>query len=278
MFLVPWGNHVLIGTTDINYEDDPDGACATAEEVAYVLEALQQAFPSAGLNEDDIISTYAGVRPLLWEQQDARPQARSRHYRVTEVMPGLITIAGGKLTLYRPMAWEVVNQVARSLAQDHTRYPIRPPGDAQPPWLNGVIEDWNGYQAYWQAALAVGTNLPDGVPGSLVATYGPELGKVVQLLHDDPSLSEPLTSDLPIIKAQVIHAIRHEMALTLADVLARRTRILTQAVDQGLAAAETVADLMAAELGWSREERLAQVAAYRQQVVLSRRWREKSLV
>jgi glycerol-3-phosphate dehydrogenase len=278
MFLAPWGNHVLIGTTDTDYEGDLDGVFATGAEVAYILEAVQQAFPSAHLSEEDVVSTYAGLRPLIWDQPNSQPHLRSRQYRVDEVMPGLVTIAGGKLTLYRPMAWEVVNHVARALAQEHGRYPRRPPVQTQPPLLEKVIMNWADYQADWQATITVENHLADEIAGYLVTTYGPELPSVLKLLREAPALAERLTPALPVIKAQVLHAIRHEMALTLEDILDRRTHIMIQAADQGLAVVETVASLMAAELGWTAKECAAQVAAYQRQVTLSRYWRERTLV
>jgi glycerol-3-phosphate dehydrogenase len=276
--LVPWGSHALIGAAETETEDDPEAVFATSTEVAYLLEATQQAFPSASLSEKDVVSTNAGLRPLNGHQRDTQPQRRSRQYHSEEVKPGLLAVTGGELALYRSLAWEVVNQVTRMLAQDHARYPIWPPGVAQPPLSGKNLEDWDNYRSHWQAALAVGSPLADDIARHLVATYGSELPAVLRLLTEEPGLAQRLTSGLPVIKAQIIHAIRHEMALTLSDVMDRRTHLQTQAADQGLSAVEAVAHLMAAELGWTPQEKARQIATYRQQLRATCSWRERIAV
>jgi len=274
MFLIPWETHTIIGTTDTDHEGDPDKVFATSEDVAYILEAAQRALPSARLSEDDVVSTYASLRPLIREDGISSYQ-NSRQHRIREVMPGLIAIAGGKLTTYCTMARKAVNEVAHILAQEHR---IRPSGfknETQAPLPGGDAGDWANYQAQQRVAIVNGTGLQDEVAGRLVATYGTEVTRVLKLLEEEPTLAERITPDLPVIKAQAVHAVRHEMALTLGDVLERRTHVLTLAADQGQDAAESVADLMAAELGWTPEERAAQIARYRHDAALSHRWQDK---
>jgi glycerol-3-phosphate dehydrogenase len=272
LFLIPWGAHTLIGTTDTDHGGSPDQVFATSEDVAYILEAAQQAFPSARLSEGDVVSTYASLRPLVRENGTASYQ-NSRQHHIREVRPGLIAIAGGKLTTYCTMARKVVNKVARTLAQEHRIHPRGFKNGTQVPLPGGDVGDWASYQAQQSMAIVNGTGLQNEVARHLVATYGTEVPRMLRLLEEDPTLAERITPDLPVIKAQAVHAVRHEMALTLEDVLDRRTHVLTLAADQGLSAAEPVADLMAAELGWTPEERTAQIARYRHEVALSRRWR-----
>jgi glycerol-3-phosphate dehydrogenase len=283
MFLVPWGSHTIIGTTDTNYSGDPDNVLATSEDVAYILEAVQQAFPSAHLNEDDVVSTYAGLRPLIRENGDSwgntpprSNYSRSREHRICQVRPGLIAVAGGKFTTHRTMANEVVNETARILAREHDKSPREFRHTPYPALPGGNVNNWAVYQTQQRATIAAETGLPEEVAGYLVATYGTEVTHLLILLMKRPTLAERIIPDLPVIKAQVMHAIRHEMALTLEDVLNRRTPIATCAADQGLGMAEAVASWMAAELGWTIEERAVQVAAYRHQVAMSRRWRDGS--
>jgi len=240
--------------------------------VAYILEAAQQAFPAARLSESDVVSTYASLRPLVRENGTASYQ-NSRQHHIREVMPGLTAIAGGKLTTYCTMARKVVNEVARTLAQEHRIHPRGFKNGTRSPLPGGDVGDWASYQAQQSMAIVNRTGLQDEVARHLVATYGTEVPHVLRLLEEEPALAERITPDLPVIKAQAVHAVRHEMALTLEDVLERRTHVLTLAADQGLSAAEPVADLMAAELGWTPEERTAQIARYRHEVALSRRWR-----
>ena len=272
MFLIPWETHTIIGTTDTDYEGDPGKVFATSEDVAYILEAAQRAFPSARLSEGDVVSTYASLRPLIKEDGISSYQ-NSRQHRIREVMPGLIAIASGKLTTYCAMAQQVVNEVAHILAQEHR---IRPSGfknGTQAPLPGGDVGDWANYPAQQRDAIVNRTGLQDEVARHLVAAYGTEVTHVLRLLEEEPTLAERITPDLPVIKAQAVHAVRHEMALTLGDVLERRTHVQPLAADQGLGAAESVADLMAAELGWTPEERAAQIARYRHEVALSHRWR-----
>lgn len=267
MFLIPWKNRTLIGTTDTEYEGDPDRVHATSEDVAYILEAAQRAFPAAHLSEGDVLSTYASLRPLV--------RQNSRQYRLREVMPGLVVIAGGKLTTHRAMAQKAMDQVAHILAQEHRIHPSNSKDGIQTPLPGGDVSDWTGYQAQQRTAIVGATGLSDEVASHLVATYGTETPRVLKLLEEEPSLAERITPDLPAIKARVVYAVRHEMALTLGDVLERRTHVQTLAADQGWGAAEAIADLMAAELGWTPVERAAQIARYRQEAALSRHWQDE---
>ncbi len=273
MFAIPWGNRTILGTTDTGFQGDPGKTWATPEDVAYILEAAQRAFPTANLNEDEVISTYTGVRPLIKQNNSTQPYARSRQHRIDEVMPGLITIAGGKLTLHRAMAQETINKAARILANEYRVIPATPKSKNQKPLPGGNIDDWNGFLARRQTAITATSSLSDEVTGYLVATYGTEVSQLLTLIAKMPALAERITPELPVIKAQVIHAVRHEMALTLIDVMDRRTHIMTHATDQGLHTVESVARLMAAELGWTPREQVAQRTSYHRAVAMSRSWR-----
>jgi glycerol-3-phosphate dehydrogenase len=281
MFLIPWGEQAIIGTTDTNYSSDLDTVCATSADVAYILEAVQHTFHLSNLTENDVVSTYAGLRPLI--RKNGRPllrsrsnHRRSRRHRICEVTPGLIIVAGGKFTTHRTMAREAVNKVAHILAHKYHRYSAGLKNQPQSPLPGGNVDDWHTYQVQQQSAIIAETGLSAVVVKHLIATYGTEAIHLLPLLAQKPTLAERITPDLPVIKAQIIHAIRYEMALTLRDVLDRRLHIMTRATDQGLDAVESVADLMAAELGWTPKERLIEVATYRHEVTLSRRWRDGS--
>jgi glycerol-3-phosphate dehydrogenase len=187
----------------------------------------------------------------------------------------LITVAGGKFTTHRTMGREVVKEAVRFLGREHRRSPSGLKNGNHPPLPGGNIADWTTYQAQQKTTIAAGAGLPADVAEHLVTTYGAEVTPLLMLLLRRPILAERLTPDLPVIKAQVMHAIRHEMALTLEDVLARRTPMMACAADQGLDVAEPVARWLAAEMGWTVEERIAQVASYRHQVAMSRRWRDE---
>ena len=267
LYLIPWQGHVLIGSTETDFAGDPDEVCATADDVAYLLEAAGQAFPEAHLTASDVISTFAGLRPLIDAAAVANYQV-SREHHVAEVAPGLIAIAGGKLTTYREMADDVVHALAHHLPAKHrlrrafvTR---RLPG--------ARVSGWAWLRAHL-AAVGQAVALPEDVTAHVVATYGSEAPRVLDLVACQPALAARLTPELPVIMAQVVYALRQEMAVNLVDVLDRRTHLLALARDQGLAAAVPVADVMAAELGWTPATRAAQLEHYRREVALSRRWR-----
>ena len=268
LFAVPWGNRVILGTTDTTFMGDPNNVYATSEEVAYLLEAVQKTFPTADLNERDILSTYAGLRPLLRQTNVSSNSHRSREHCLREVTPGLLTIAGGKFTTHQTMAHQTVEWVARDLTK------IQPQPSVFSALPGGNISDWAAFQSQQQTALTAATHLPNDIIANLLTTYGSEVGRILSLLAERPALAQRLYLDLPIITAQIIYAIQYEMALTLTDVLDRRTHIFDKATDQGLGVAQSVANLMATKLGWTPQEQATQVAYYRYEVAKSRFWRE----
>ncbi len=276
MFLIPWGKFSLIGTTDTDYEGDPAQVYAEAADVAYILEAVRHAFPIAGLTEADVISTYASLRPLI---ADGAPTGYkvSREHQIFNTVPGFFTIAGGKLTTYRSMAEGLVDEVASYLAREHN---LAPPGRCQTanrPLPGGDIPstgsmdcgDW--YEYLVRQVTSIDREAETVV--HLISTYGTEHTRVLALADAEAGLGQALVAGLPYLWAEVRYALQHEMALTVEDVLGRRTHILDQAPDQGLEVVDRVAAVMAAELGWSSEEQAAQVDHYRRVVESTRRWR-----
>ena len=270
LFLVPWGHLAYIGTTETDYQGDLDRPYATAEDVEYLLEATNLAFPDAHLTVDDIISTWAGVRPLIGgeggEEEDAYEV--SREHEIFESDMGLISIAGGKLTTYRHMAEEVVDRVVARLA---ARFGIggfrecitdETPLDPAPlSELRRLVEEGGR-----EAASA---GLEPETAGHLISRFGSGYGAVVQLIAEEPSLGEPIMPGLPYLGAEVEYALAEEMAVTLSDMLVRRIPLIYAAPDQGLSVARAVAERMAAALGWDEPETARQIAAYRDEVVLT---------
>ncbi len=271
MFLIPWGQFSIIGTTDTGYDGDPADVYADAEDVAYILEAVRHAFPVAGLGEADVISAYAGLRPLIASDAPTGYKV-SREHQILNTAPGFFTIAGGKLTTWRSMAEEMVDELAGYLGREHGLSPARPGQTADRILPGGDIDDWHSYLA--DQVVEWGDRLGPEPVTHLVSAYGTRYAEVLALAIEDPHPTEPLVPSLPYLKAEVPYAVRHEMAVTLEDVLNRRTHVLDQALDQGLGAAEEVAALMAAELEWSDRERAEQVARYRQVVEQTQRWRD----
>ena len=259
IFLIPWGDFTLIGTTDTDYDGDRDNPAADLDDVEYLLEAVQHTFPGAQIQHDDIVSTWAGLRPLV--SAPGSPSALSRQHVVIESPSGLITVAGGKLTIQRMMGEQVANLVQKRLAQGwgrhaqsecRTREPLEG-AQIDPVWTGGV-------------AGAAGQHLLD--------TYGGDATWVLAYAEENPMLGEPIVPGLPYLMAEALYAVHHEMALALDDVLIRRMHVIYETEDGGIGRARAVAELMAKRLGWDEMEIERQVAAYASQVDLTRDWRK----
>jgi glycerol-3-phosphate dehydrogenase len=245
VFVVPWGDLTYVGTTDTDYDGPIDDPQCTPEDVEYLLRALNFAITEPVV-ADDVVGTWAGLRPLLRTAKSTRTADLSRRHGVRVSATGVVTITGGKLTTYRKMAVDAVDQVARIVGHRHRRSRTRRlplvgaegftvPGDTNEPSLHEHLAN----------------------------RYGTESGAVLDLVDADPALGDPLVPGLPYVRAEALHAVRHEMARTLDDVLSRRTRARLLARDASSGAAEAVAAMLAPELGWDAAEVARQVSTYR---------------
>jgi glycerol-3-phosphate dehydrogenase len=247
VFVVPWlptgdgGYHLTyIGTTDTDYDGPVEDPQCTAEDVDYLLGAINLAVREP-LQVTDVVGTWAGLRPLVKAASSGRTADLSRRHKVLTSPSGVVSVTGGKLTTYREMAEDTLHALVGQL-DDLPRSARR----CRTRRLRLLGADGAG----------------PGTSTHLAGRYGSEADEVAALVADDPSLGEPLVAGLPYLRAEAVHAVRNEMARTVDDVLARRTRARLQARDASAAAAADVAALMAAELGWSAEETARQVAAY----------------
>jgi glycerol-3-phosphate dehydrogenase len=251
VFVVPWGDLTYVGTTDTDYDGALDDPQCTPDDIAYLLGALNVAIGEP-VDESDVLGTWAGLRPLLRAATDKRTADLSRTHDVRRSDSGMITVTGGKLTTYRRMAADTVHAVDASLGTRRRCRTKRVP-------LIGA----EGFEAP-----------PPGLEPSrhehLAGRYGTEAGLVEALIDDDPRLGEPLVPGLPYLRAEAVHAVRHEMARTLDDALTRRTRARLLARDDSAAAADDVAKLIAPELGWDDAERARQVKEYRASIAAER--------
>ena len=261
IFVVPWrvGDSgpplTYLGTTDTDYDGPLEDPRCTAEDVAYVLDTVNR-WVSRPLTPEDVVGTWAGLRPLLTGNDLAeKTKDLSRRHRVSTSASGVVTIGGGKLTTYRKMAQDTVDVVIARLGTSR-----RCPTKRLP--LRGAP----GLDEAGRARLG----LPPDVAAHLAARYGTEARVVAALVASDPSLGRPIVAGLPDLRAEVVHAARHEMATTVDDVLARRTRLRLHARDASAAAAADVAALLAPELGWDPAEAARQAQVYRDSVELER--------
>ena len=256
MFVLPWGNVTIVGTTDTDDPVSPDDVAPTSEDVLYLVRSANAVFPNARLGMEDVIAAWAGLRPLLHDGA-AATVAVPREHRIVESTGGLVTIAGGKLTTYRAMAAQVVNVVARRLRSLDRRTLPTHAASALLPLPGGDIAE---PAALVEQLVVEGVEEP--IAQHLVDAYGSEASAVVKLMHEDPALAAPLVEGGPWRGAEVVYQARRELALTVSDVLIRRTHVLHRCGAEGNGAAPVVGRLLQRELGWSDERRDGSVRTY----------------
>jgi glycerol-3-phosphate dehydrogenase len=245
MFVLPWGEHAYIGTTDTDHDGPPEAARVDEADVTYLLRSANAAFPSAHLTPEDVTAAWTGVRPLVADPHAATTAQVSREHVLLTGPGRMLTIAGGKLTTYRRMAAQVVDEVTRELHRlDGRPRAARAPTDREP-LPGGEARDLTPI-----AAAAEELGLSAATAAHLVARYGAEAPALLNLVAADRELATPLHPAHPAIAAQVVYAVRREWAQTVADVLVRRLRLREETDDRGVAAAPAVARRMGALLGW----------------------------
>jgi glycerol-3-phosphate dehydrogenase len=246
LFAIPWHGHTLVGTTDTPVAAATLEPIAMEQEIDFILATAGQYLTKAP-TRDDVLSVFAGIRPLVRATGIASTAALSRDHVIHIDPSGLITVCGGKWTTYRHMAEDCVDQAA-TLAQ----LPDKP-----------CVTHHLHIHGFIEAAKAEATKEEATKEFGPLAVYGSDAHEIRKLVDADRSLGEPLHSALPNIKAEVVWAARHEMARTVEDVLARRTRALFLNARAALAMAPVVAELMASELAWDDVTRTKQLAAFR---------------
>ncbi len=262
LFAMPHGQHTYIGTTDTDYVDDPGAVEADHDDVAYVLEAANGTFTTR-LSMSDVVSTWAGVRPLV--REEGAPSSVPRDYEILDGPPGLYTICGGKLTTFRAMAQHLVDHVSEREGARISRRPGRC-RTARVPLPGGGAADFPRYEKEAVAALREGWQMSEEVAKRLVTVYGTEHVRVLSHAVRKPELLRPLGPGCPVLAVEAVHAARQEMAVTLEDFLRRRSDLMLFGESAGRAVTDEAARLMGGVLDWSRKETGRQVAAYREAV------------
>jgi len=257
MFVLPWGDVTVLGTTDTDYEGDPGAVAPTADDITYLLRSANALFPDARLAPPDLLAAWAGLRPLLRDGGGGTTAAVPREHRIFESASGLVTITGGKLTTYRSMAAELVDLVGLKLHRLDGRVIAPSAPTAEEPLPGGEVADLE-----LLVRELVKERLDEGAARHLVDTYGTEAMAVANLAFRDTPLAEPLASGVPVLRAEVIHQARREMALSVSDVMIRRTHLFRQHPSQGTELTPVVAGLLGRELGWDAAREAASLAAY----------------
>jgi len=244
MFVLPAGPYAIIGTTDSYDATRPEEVHATRADVEYLLAAANHYFPDARLTERDVVSAWAGIRPLAAHGATTSPSSASREHSIVESAPGLVRVTGGKLTTYRSMAEEIVDRVERLLGGSPT-----PSRTATIPLLGGELRD-----AQEEVAHAVAMTGDEAIARRLVLAYGTAWHGIWSLTQADPTLATPVEAGLPYLHAELLHAVTHEQAMTLGDLLIRRMPVAFETWDHGRSAARRIGRVVGRWMRWSDVE------------------------
>ena len=253
LFLIPWADKWIVGTTDTPYEGDRAEPFATKEDVQYILDQANRVLKPK-LKAEEIIGVYAGLRPLVANKKSATTTKLSREHTVDRPVAGFVSIAGGKYTTYRVMAKDVIDRAVielRRLTKESVTEKLP---------LVGA----DGYFALEQQKdrIAQESGLDVATVTHLLNRHGSLISEILEIIEAQPKLAAKLDSDLPYIKAEIVYAASHEGARSVDDVISRRTRLSFEATNHGLYLAEEVAALIAPVLGWSAKERKESIADY----------------
>ncbi|HLL24539.1 MAG TPA: glycerol-3-phosphate dehydrogenase [Kofleriaceae bacterium] len=275
MFAIPWRERTMLGTTDTDYAGSADDVAADLDDVHYLCDSGNGYFPGANLTPDDVISTWAGLRPLIAAPPNVDESEISREHEVFTRNDGLVIIAGGKLTTYRRMAREAVGKTLELLSEIGETVDVQKRSTKSRPLPGAAGLE----KPSLEAVAAIGRRLIDehGLDADtathLCGVYGTRAPLLAQRIVEDRALGERLDPELPYVWAEIEFAARHDVARTIEDVLARRVPLLLVARDQGLGISERVADIVGGFHGWTPAMRTQMLAEYRAEVEMSRQWR-----
>ena len=257
LFIIPWADKWIVGTTDTDFTGDRNEPLATYEDVEYILAQANKVL-TPKLKHSDVLGVYAGLRPLVSKTSVTSTTKLSREHVVDHPEPGFVSVAGGKYTTYRVMAEDAVDHAAPDL-----RKIVKESGTKELPILGA-----EGYSALVNNAeyLAEDMGISKDQVIRLLDRYGSEIFTLVDLISEEPNLASLLSSELPYLKVEISYAASHEGAMSVEDVIMRRTRIAIETVDHGLSVAADVAKIIGPILGWSPGARKKSVAAYEKQV------------
>ena len=255
LFIIPWGQRWIVGTTDTDWTGDRAEPIPTGEDIDYILEHANRALDRP-LTRADVIGVYAGLRPLIAADENTPTTKLSREHVVDTPVPGLTSIAGGKFTTYRVMARDVIDAAVADFGR----------------WVPASVTDQlpllgaDGLAAASAEAerLAEDYGLPCAAVEHLLDRYGTLTEEVLDLTRDDPALARPLADGHPYLGAEVAYAVTHENALHVEDILVRRVRLFIETGACGAEAIGPVTDIMGNLLNWDGARRAAEMQRYRE--------------
>jgi glycerol-3-phosphate dehydrogenase len=266
LFVIPWGRHWIIGTTDTDWSLDKSHPSASSSDIDYLLEHVNSVLTSP-LTREDVEGVYAGLRPLLTGESESTSKL-SREHVVGHPVPGLVVVAGGKYTTYRVMAADVIDRAARRLGGLRRVGGLVPSSHTADLPLLGA----DGYHHMWtnRADIARRHGISVGVIEHLLERYGTLTGEILTLIVEDPTLARPLVGAPEYLTAEIAYAALAEGALHIDDVLARRTRISIETAHRGVESAADAALVMGQVLGWDEATRQREIDHYLARVAAER--------
>ncbi len=275
LFAIPWGDLTYVGTTDTPYEGNPEEVHAELQDVNYLLAATRVYFPSYPLTTEDVVTTWAGLRPLIRPKAQAQkaPSSISREHEIYVGNDGVVTVAGGKLTTYRLIAKQTVNTLGKELRRrDDGKLPTHCSRTDRNP-LPGAV----GLSRHVHVVERVQQDSQGSVSSHsahyLVEMYGQRALEIAALCAKHATLATPLVAGRPEILAQVYWAVEEEFATALSDFFVRRTQLFFRDVHHGLTALDAVTAMMSKLLEWSPQQAAEQQAQYRAYVELHQSWK-----
>jgi glycerol-3-phosphate dehydrogenase len=257
LFLIPWDEHWIIGTTDTDWQLDKAHPAATAADIDYLLETANSVLVTP-LTRDDIDGVYAGLRPLISGDDRDETTKVSREHVVATPVPGLTLVAGGKYTTYRIMAKDAVDEAVSDF-----EVPVAPSSTDKVPLAGAVGWEWLSERPQ---ILARSAGIDQEHVETLLERYGTLTMELIALINADPTLGELLPGGETHLKVEIVYAAATEGAVHLTDILTRRTRISIEARDRGLAAAPHAAALVAPILGWDAARVAEEIDIYHRRV------------
>jgi glycerol-3-phosphate dehydrogenase len=255
LFIIPWGDKWIVGTTDTDYDESREEPLASREDVTYIINQANRVLEPK-LRRDQVIGVFAGLRPLVSTDPESPTTKLSREHVVDSPAPGFVSIAGGKYTTYRVMAEDAVNEAINHLRK------IVPDSTTETLAIIGA----EGYSVLMNQIprLAKMYSVEESSVEHLLNRYGSLIDEVLNPGIQKPALLERLAPELPYLKAEILYAVTHEGARSIDDVLSRRTRISFESKDQGLGVVDVVADLISEALEWGAKERKASIKQYQE--------------
>ena len=260
LFIIPWFGKWIVGTTDTEYHEDPNSPVASDADIDYILDQANRVLKPR-LKRSDVIGVYAGLRPLISSSPDSPTTKLSREHIVDRPQPGFVSIAGGKYTTYRVMAEDAVDIACAELRR------ITPDSET----ANLPLVGADGYQALRNRLPVIASQygISEEIATHLIDRYGTLMIEVLDLGKAEKLLGQ-LDPTLPYIKAEIRYATIAEGAMTLSDIMDRRTRIGIESDDHGLAVIEEVALIAGKSLGWSAARRRKEIEEFKEHVAAER--------